>query len=1146
MVKISFPYPSCIFKENKITEKKAFENLIKDLDEADVSKINPIFRDFHTHYYVSDGVSNFFTEKVRFDCRFSGKPSPMYVWNEIILPDLKEKKLKVKTYRELEEYIYNNYSDEYKACNTFNPYFQGFFMKEFITNNPNTTTINVLDPSMGWGDRLIGYLAIANLYPKISFTYTGFDPNVDLKSGYDTIIKKFKQKNGSVNINIKGFEESVLIENSFEYCLTSPPFFDLEIYSEDATQSVNTTTQNISYKEWLEGFYTTYLKKLNDATSNTIIIYTSNYKGYKLGDDTIRIMLSFGKFRLSSDTYTFSSEKGKNRPLQVYVRRTEGSIQEVKNTECIEFPYHYQSYGPAHKASMFNNIANVKTTFFNNDLSKAQKSYISRIKSTNNFFEKNYFHNNSTAYKTFIPGINSSDFLWKNADILLDFYNEAARVKSIGYKEEYSPYDIFNNPELLKVKGIVNRCDREELYNKITEARLAYASYSKGLMEYIQRIVKVPSNRTITILDIAAYGDRMVAATSFNNKTFKYIGIDPDVNLDYTQLIQDIMNYYPYSIPPIFFNTSLENYIGGTYSPDIVTISPPPYTAERYGSDKINEKQSYNTYKDSFGDWVEGFLTGTIIRKVKDIYKSEWLAFTALDRFDPPYEIYYTELFVLLIELCGGYAYENTLQFGLSKIPWFFFRRSKPIKDVKNKFEYMMKEYGEIVYKSKMIQSMMLENEALTHLLTDHFIKIESVEDGQISLLKMNKISYPPLSIDDIHIRKNIMLYISNILFLELRRKIPFNKIVTYLSRYIMTASSLCTPLERFMSCDVMFVNITGNNDVTGICNQQFKDNVMYNESASKSFKEGILDHILSKKTYIFEAKQGFKDRCIGLPGLIKTAGVMTYYTSLTSIDYVTHKYEYLPFSNQNIGGTSETDTVSKRYEALGAEGHHYTRPLERVRVLCKSLNEKKCIDCFATYFNSNSYDAVKESNEGIPYFSLYEDIEPASLGNFFFVKNITSGFYMANPVDTPVYTRNVGIAIKNIFGNNVYDTKHKNEITFAVGSVVWKDSKDYDWIMECYKKDDISKLFGGTTSKSKFDHPGLKEYCDISGHILGCYILNKEKYPGIDKIGGTSHGGSGERNKLNISFGVVVSNNPKKKIEKSIFGLLGDCMISQ
>jgi GNAT superfamily N-acetyltransferase len=115
----------------------------------------------------------------------------------------------------------------------------------------------ILDPCAGWGDRLLGAMAVG------AKRYLGFDPNLNLVEGYSRMIHSFSGlfPDSKFEINFIPFEDSNLLPDfeTFDCILTSPPFFDIEIYDKDSnTQSISTHS---SFDTWLNDWFFKLLNK---------------------------------------------------------------------------------------------------------------------------------------------------------------------------------------------------------------------------------------------------------------------------------------------------------------------------------------------------------------------------------------------------------------------------------------------------------------------------------------------------------------------------------------------------------------------------------------------------------------------------------------------------------------------------------------------------------------------------------------------------------------------------------------------------------------------------------------------------------------------------------------------------------------------
>ena len=104
---------------------------------------------------------------------------------------------------------------------------------------------NVLDFSSGWGDRLCAFHAC-----KDTESYMGIDPNVNLVQGYQKQ-NSFYNTGKKVQLISAPAEEVALPDDNFDLVFTSPPYFNIERYTQEQNQSWK------RYKKleaWLEGF----------------------------------------------------------------------------------------------------------------------------------------------------------------------------------------------------------------------------------------------------------------------------------------------------------------------------------------------------------------------------------------------------------------------------------------------------------------------------------------------------------------------------------------------------------------------------------------------------------------------------------------------------------------------------------------------------------------------------------------------------------------------------------------------------------------------------------------------------------------------------------------------------------------------------
>ena len=88
---------------------------------------------------------------------------------------------------------------------------------------------SVLDPTAGWGGRMLGAWALG-------IDYTGIDTNVNMKPAYDNMIEMLDSKTPAVfeKPNLQMIWQSALDVDfsnlDYDFVLTSPPYVNLEIY----------------------------------------------------------------------------------------------------------------------------------------------------------------------------------------------------------------------------------------------------------------------------------------------------------------------------------------------------------------------------------------------------------------------------------------------------------------------------------------------------------------------------------------------------------------------------------------------------------------------------------------------------------------------------------------------------------------------------------------------------------------------------------------------------------------------------------------------------------------------------------------------------------------------------------------------------
>ena len=110
-----------------------------------------------------------------------------------------------------------------------------------------TTSSHVLDPCAGWGGRMIGFSAVVD-------SYTCCEPSTRTAAGlrklYDWL--RVFRSDFSATIHEAPFEDVEIQSASFDFALTSPPYYDTERYADEPTNSFKRYT---TFDAWCHGFY---------------------------------------------------------------------------------------------------------------------------------------------------------------------------------------------------------------------------------------------------------------------------------------------------------------------------------------------------------------------------------------------------------------------------------------------------------------------------------------------------------------------------------------------------------------------------------------------------------------------------------------------------------------------------------------------------------------------------------------------------------------------------------------------------------------------------------------------------------------------------------------------------------------------------
>jgi len=243
------PFP---IKNTTLTEAKADFKKLQEEDSLKYIKRGEFFHryDYTTPFsdiYIGSSLaglksSNYFNFQARMACDSINSPSPYRTWRTHkfrksmlgALFSLKLDKVDPKalaTCIAMRKYIAAQFRPSCAKC-----IYELFNAKD------------ILDFSSGWGDRLSAFMATGS-----TRKYVGIDPNATLFDGYT---QQMGVMNGELGLHkditmINAPAETAEVNGEFDLIFTSPPYFNIERYTQEENQSFK------KYRKlnvWLESF----------------------------------------------------------------------------------------------------------------------------------------------------------------------------------------------------------------------------------------------------------------------------------------------------------------------------------------------------------------------------------------------------------------------------------------------------------------------------------------------------------------------------------------------------------------------------------------------------------------------------------------------------------------------------------------------------------------------------------------------------------------------------------------------------------------------------------------------------------------------------------------------------------------------------
>ncbi len=112
----------------------------------------------------------------------------------------------------------------------------------------------ILDPCGGWGGRMIGASVVSNFYDCC-------EPATETAAGLTDLAEHLSELTDGEFV-VKPFEDVALNPGKYDLALTSPPYYDTELYSDEETQS---SVRYKTFEDWLPGFYFPFIDRTLEA-----------------------------------------------------------------------------------------------------------------------------------------------------------------------------------------------------------------------------------------------------------------------------------------------------------------------------------------------------------------------------------------------------------------------------------------------------------------------------------------------------------------------------------------------------------------------------------------------------------------------------------------------------------------------------------------------------------------------------------------------------------------------------------------------------------------------------------------------------------------------------------------------------------------
>jgi len=195
----------------------------------------------------------------------------------------------------------------------------------YLATKDGLTDVRVLDVCAGWGGRMIGAKSAeggGDKLPPQKVHYTGIDP---CAKTYEAL-RAIRDELELTNVTLINQPAEVALQEldpgpgpgpgaanaKYDIALTSPPYYNLEIYSDEPTQSVTSSAVSDGYQAWLNKFLSPVIAgviRLGVKYSCWSVKNFKTDKKYDLLDDVIRIHGEHGWHLLDGAVFTMANSR---------------------------------------------------------------------------------------------------------------------------------------------------------------------------------------------------------------------------------------------------------------------------------------------------------------------------------------------------------------------------------------------------------------------------------------------------------------------------------------------------------------------------------------------------------------------------------------------------------------------------------------------------------------------------------------------------------------------------------------------------------------------------------------------------------------------------------------------------------------------